>query len=216
MTRPRKKPPGSYHHGALRTALVSAALGIVQSEGPGALSLSAAARRVGVSPQATYNHFRDKGELLAAAGEEALRALERGMGEAREAAHLPGERLEAIGLAYVAFARERPAQFRLLSAPELAKAASYPALLAAYEAAFAVLLGAIEECQRAGTVRRDPSRELAVAAWGMVHGLAWLAVDGQLSVAKAGDDSLKVTREALRVLFRGLRTPSLGAPVTKG
>lgn len=211
MARPRRKAPGSYHHGELRQALVDATLGIVQSEGTGAVSLSAAARRVGVSPQATYNHFRDKGELLAAAAEETVRALERRMREARDAAGSPGERLEATGLAYVAFARERAAQFRLLSAPELASKTRRPALAAAYEAAFAVLLEVIEECQGAGVVRRDGSRQLAVAAWGMVHGLAWLSVDHQLSVASAGEDAARVALDALRVLFRGLRsvtTPS--------
>jgi AcrR family transcriptional regulator len=206
MARPRKKSPGSYHHGELRKALVDATLRIVEGEGTGAVSLSAAARRVGVSPQATYNHFRDKGDLLAAAAEETVRALEQRMRRARSAGGSPGERLEATGVAYVAFARGRAAQFRLLSAPELASKARHPSLLAAYDAAFAVLLEAIEECQRAGVVRRQDSRELAAAAWGMVHGLAWLAVDGQLSVARPGEDGARVTLEALRVLFRGLRS----------
>jgi len=170
------------------------------------VSLSAAARRVGVSPQATYNHFRDKGELLAAAAEEMVRALEQRLREARDAAASPGERLEATGQAYVSFARERAAQFRLLSAPELASTARYPTLLAAYEAAFAILLETIEECQNAGVVRRDAPRPLAAAAWGMVHGLAWLAVDGQLSVASPGEDASRVALDAVRVLFRGLRS----------
>ncbi|WP_394842071.1 TetR/AcrR family transcriptional regulator [Pendulispora brunnea] len=200
--RPQKKPAGRYHHGELRRALLDAALGIVEKDGTGAVSLSAAARRVGVSPQASYNHFRDKGALLAAMAEEGLRGLERSMREAGAADLGEGERLEAIGVAYVAHASAHPAHFRLLSAPELADKTEHPQLLAAYEAAFGVLLAAIEACQATGVVRKADARKLARAAWAMVHGVAWLLVDGQFAVA--GADAAHVARESVRVLFKGL------------
>jgi AcrR family transcriptional regulator len=202
--RARKKPRGKYHHGELRRALLDATLAIVEREGTGALSLSEAARRVGVSPQAVYNHFGSKGDLLAAAAEEAVRGFERRMREANEAAQTEGERFESVGVAYVTFAAEHPAHLRLLSAPELADKRQHPSLLAAYEDAFAVLLGAIAECQRAAVVRAGDARALAVAAWGMVHGVAWLIVDGQIGIAGASDDAAQTARAAVRALFKGL------------
>ena len=108
--------------------MLLATLDIATRNGTGAVSLSAAARLLGVSPQAAYNHFRDKEELLAAAAEEAVRALERNLRQARDAARGPGERLEATGVAYVRFAREHAARFRLLSAPELTDKSKHPAL----------------------------------------------------------------------------------------
>ncbi len=203
--KPRRKAAGSYHHGELRRALLDATLRIVESEGTGAVSLSAAARRVGVSPQATYNHFRDKEELLAAAAEEAVRALERQMLAAKEAARGPGEALEATGMAYVQFAHAHAAQFRLLDAPELATKSRHPTLLAAYEAAFAVLLDAIKEGQRAGVVRASEPRKLGVAAWAIVHGIAWLVIDGLVAVSGAADAPTHVAKDTVRVLFKGLR-----------
>jgi AcrR family transcriptional regulator len=202
--RPRKKPRGQYHHGELRRALLDATLAIVEQEGTGALSLSEAARRVGVSPQASYNHFRSKSELLAAAAEEAVRGFERSMREARNSARSAGARFEAVGVAYVVFAAEHPAQLRLLSAPELADKRTHPVLLAAYEDAFGVLLDAITECQRALVVRPGNPRELAVAAWGVVHGVAWLVVDGQIAVTGDQGDAEQTARDAVRALFRGL------------
>jgi len=199
-----KKPAGRYHHGELRRAVLEATLGIVAKDGTGAVSLSAAARRVGVSPQAIYNHFRDKGALLAAAAEDSVRALERSMRAAGAGVEAAGEKLEAAGVAYVAFACAHPAHFRLLSAPELADKTKYPGLLIAYEAAFGVLLAAIEACQGAGVVRRSEPRRLARAAWAMVHGVAWLLVDGQFAVAGAGGEAVHAAREAVRVLFKGL------------
>jgi AcrR family transcriptional regulator len=203
VQRVRKKPAGKYHHGELRRALLDATLSIVEREGTGAVSLSAAARKVGVSPQAIYNHFRDKGELLAAVAEEPVRALAQAIRAAKADTSGAGERLEASGVAYVAFACAHAAQFRLLSAPELADKSRYPALLAAYEDALGVLLETIEECQRAGVVRKADPRKLAVAAWAIVHGIAWLLVDGQIAIS--GADPALVARDTLRVLFRGLR-----------
>lgn len=187
-----KKRTGAYHHGDLRRALLDATLAIVEREGTGAISLSAAARRVGVSPQAAYNHFRDKESLLVAAAEEGMRELERMMRAARG--------LEETGLAYVQFARERPAQFRLLGVPELADKSRHPTLIAAYESAFSVLLSAIEEAQAAGTIRKTDSRRLAAAAWSIVHGHAWLEVDALLPISGRPDSA----RDVLRVLFKGM------------
>jgi AcrR family transcriptional regulator len=205
--RPRAKATTKYHHGSLRRALLDATLSIVEREGTGAVSLSAAARRVGVSPQASYNHFRKKGDLLAAAAEEAVRALAQAMREARNDARSPGERFEATGLAYVRFATEHGPQFRLLSAPELADKSGHPSLMAAYEDAFDVLLAAVEESQRGGVVRNTDARKLALAAWSTVHGVAWLLVDGQLSATGTVGEPSQTARSVLRLLFKGLKAP---------
>lgn len=205
--RPKKKPTGQYHHGDLRHALVQATLAIVEREGTGAVSLSAAARRVGVSPQASYNHFRDKGELLAVAAEEAIREVTHEMRAARETETRPGERLEATGIAYVRFAQRNVAKFRLLAAPELADKKSFPGLVAAYEDAFAVLVACVDECQQAGLIRKDGARKLAVAAWATVHGAASLAAEGLLAATHIEGDPVDVTRDSMRALFKGLRTP---------
>ncbi len=60
-TAPKK---ASYHHGALRDALIRSAREILESDGYEALTLRAAARRAGVSQAAPYNHFADKAALL--------------------------------------------------------------------------------------------------------------------------------------------------------
>jgi len=203
--RTKKKPAGRYHHGDLRHALVEATLAIVERDGTGAVSLSAAARRAGVSPQASYNHFRDKGELLAACAEGAIREVTREMHAARDAERRPGERFEATGIAYVRFAQHNVAKFRLLGAPELTDKSRHPGLVAAYAEAFAVLVGCIEECQRAGLVRNGEAPKLAVAAWATVHGVACMAADGLLAATHVEGAPVDVSRDAMRALFKGLR-----------
>src|SRR5262245_57031050 len=105
LVRPiRAKSQDQYHHRQLRDALINAALAIVDREGAAGLSLREVARRVGVSPSASYAHFRDREALLAAAAEEGLRELGRQMSQAAARAAHPLARLYAIGLAYVRFA----------------------------------------------------------------------------------------------------------------
>ena len=102
-----------YHHGDLRRALVDAARRILEAEGPTALSLRAVAREAGVSPAAPYHHFKDKAELLDAVADEGWQMLDASMASAKADAE-PREKLTALGIAYVCFARDNPALYRVM------------------------------------------------------------------------------------------------------
>jgi AcrR family transcriptional regulator len=102
-----------YHHGDLRRALVDAARRILEAEGPTALSLRAVAREAGVSPAAPYHHFKDKAELLDAVADEGWQMLDAAMAAAKAGAE-PRDKLTALGIAYVCFARDNPALYRVM------------------------------------------------------------------------------------------------------
>src|SRR3954468_16224943 len=111
----------SYHHGDLRRTLLDASLALVEEQGIGALSLREVARKAGVTHNAPYHHFPDKGTLLAAISEEGFALLAREMTAARAGARDdPRSRLEACGQSYVRFALKSPAHFRVMFRPELA------------------------------------------------------------------------------------------------
>src|SRR4051794_14016689 len=99
-----------YHHGNLREALVEAALTLIAEKGPAGFTIAEAARLAGVSPGAPYRHFRDAEALLA---EVALRGFDR-FTVVLAAAWNNGQpdrqrAFEAVGRAYLAFARDEPA-----------------------------------------------------------------------------------------------------------
>ena len=102
-----------YHHGDLRRALLDAACKIMEHDGALALSLRAVAREAGVSPAAPYHHFRDKAELLAAVADEGFETLGLRMKAARDAE--PGDALTAMGVAYIMFAHENHALYRVMT-----------------------------------------------------------------------------------------------------
>jgi len=103
-----------YHHGDLSRALVQAGRKILERDGPGALSLRAVAREAGVSPAAPYHHFKDKCDLMAAVASEGWHELSVAVAKARMAATDARHGLSEIGVAYVCFARQNPALYRLM------------------------------------------------------------------------------------------------------
>lgn len=192
-----------YHHGDLRRALLGAALRLVRSGGPPALTLRAAARLAGVSQAAPYRHFADKQALLAAVAEEGFQAMTAAMRQAmRPHEDEPLLKFRALGLSYVEFARSHPAHFRVMFGPELAERSAYPSLAEAAAEAFTLLVAAIADCQKAGFAREGDPEEFAVTAWSTVHGLSALIVNGQLGAREApiGELGERVTQD----LFLGL------------
>jgi AcrR family transcriptional regulator len=103
-----------YHHGDLRRALIDAARRLLEAEGPSALSLRAVAREAGVSPAAPYHHFKDKGELLDAVAGEGWDMLDKSIAKAKAAAASIQAAMTEIGVAYVCFATENPALYRVM------------------------------------------------------------------------------------------------------
>ena len=190
-----------YHHGDLSRALVDAARRILEAEGAAALSLRAVAREAGVSPAAPYHHFKDKTELLEAVAHGGWEALTETIIAARQGASDPRDAIANIGVAYVNFARENPALYRLMydttrdrtSMPEHAKQE---------DSGYAQVQEALVE---AGCDPTDSGElELAtIASWCAVHGLAEMANFKEfqpLKEAMGGDEAF------LRAILRHFGT----------
>ena len=110
--KPELKP---YHHGDLKSAVLAAAEKILETEGVDALTLRAVARMVGVSHTAPKNHFGDLEGLLSELAAVGYGRFGAALLAAMESAGAdPRQRLKAMGLAYVAFARAYPNLFILM------------------------------------------------------------------------------------------------------
>ena len=158
----------TYHHGNLGPALIAAARELLDADGPGAVSLREAARRVGVSATATYRHFNDKDHLLAAVAAEGYREFAQKLRDA------DFDALSGMGNSYIEFALAHPGLFRLMFGPLLRDRDRYPELGAAADDAFAALL---EGAQRISGPRDEDAESVAYAAWSFAHGLARLVLD---------------------------------------
>ncbi len=107
-----------YHHGDLRRSLIAGGLVLLEEKGAAALGLREIARLVGVSAAAPYRHFADRKALLEAVAAEGFRQFSEAMATAAEG-RPEGEQLATMAFAYVRFALEQPALFRLMFSSEL-------------------------------------------------------------------------------------------------
>ena len=178
----------TYHHGNLRSALVEAGIALLEQGENADFSLREAARAVGVTVNASYRHFGNKDELLCAIAAESFRrfslALLNGAGAGKDAA----ERLLGSGRAYVRFARQHPALFRLMfsrfSAAQKGEELSEAARLA-YHPLKSGMAALLQQ-----DIDSDTVALASLRAWSAAHGLAFLILDGQISDPPGGIDAL--------------------------
>lgn len=190
------KSDAPYHHGDLRRALVAAALQLIEKQEFSTIGLREVARAAQVSPGAPYRHFRNREALLAAVAAEGFEMLAQAFQTAADAS---GGEAKAMGLAYLDFALANRNLFRLMFNGEIRKD-DHPDLRAAADRAIGPLRGAM-----GGDATN--AREAAVGAWALVHGLASLLVDDQLSDdLTAPQARQRLAGIILDIFGRGLRT----------
>jgi AcrR family transcriptional regulator len=143
---------------------------------------------VGVVPNAAYRHFADREELLAAVCTAAMRefAARMAAGVARVRGKYgdpaaAGRRLQAIGKAYLEFAREEPGLFATAFA--LPRQHSYDPSdggTGPERMPLDQLRAALDELVDAGVLDRRRRDGIEYPIWSAVHGLAVLAGQGPL------------------------------------
>jgi AcrR family transcriptional regulator len=181
---------------------LQAAETILERDGLAGLTLRAAAREAGVSHAAPTHHFGDMTGLLSELAASGFRKFGAALSAAAAAETSAGGRMDAMGEAYVVFAREHPSMFLLMFRSERLDH-TRPALQQAMEEAFGLLT-------RGVSARRGPAQStpLALAAevvrsWAMVHGFAMLMIDHRLEQVLAQLPKGTGERELLRAMLRG-------------
>ena len=181
---------GGYHHGDLRAALLTTAMGMLERGQP--FSIRAVAREASVSPSAPYRHFPDREALESALAAQGLRDLK---ADLTRDCGLPNtiDELADFGVAYVEFALRRPALFRLMFGNECDHESDERVRAAA----------AVHELLAAAITRVFPDSDpidLALGGWGLVHGLAYLYLDRKLPSTSIDEVAAQVRASFIAVL----------------
>jgi AcrR family transcriptional regulator len=177
----------SYHHGDLANALTTAATELARSDGPEAVVLREAARKVGVSATAAYRHFEGRGELVHAVKDIALVELAARMqDEVTMTDPVPDppadalRRLRALGTGYIRFALAEPGLFRTaFYRSDTPGTESKPVDMLGTRS-FQMLAEILDALVGYGWIPPERRPYLELAAWSTVHGLAELLLDGPL------------------------------------
>ncbi|MFD0274707.1 TetR/AcrR family transcriptional regulator [Kitasatospora sp. NPDC127111] len=173
---------GSYHHGSLPEALVTAALQVLDEAGPDAVGMREVARRAGVSAGAPFRHFADRQALLTALADRVLADFARWQVASAERGE--GSAMRAIGLGVVRYVLRHPHRFELL------RSRVFPS---SWQPEWQERLSGIDEAltcvivadQEAGLLKPGDPALVGLAGQALVYGLAQMIVDGYLPPEKA-------------------------------
>lgn len=200
----------AYHHGNLREALVEAGLSLARTGGPRAVVLRAVSREAGVSHNAAYRHFSDHEALVATVAERCMENLGELMTERLSAvpalrpAPRAVARLEALGRAYVDFARTEPGWFQTaFSASASSGDKRTLPVTAPAPHPYLLLTACLDELVQASVIPGERRPGAEYAAWSAVHGLSHLITDGPLRSLPEPEIQLAVST-TLSVISRGL------------
>jgi AcrR family transcriptional regulator len=192
-----------YHHSNLREALLRASIELLRDPASGNLTLREVARRAGVSHNAPYRHFRDKDDLLAAIAEEGFDRLTAAMQSASGKGQTPFKRLQNAGIAYIEFAQAEPEHFSVMFSIDLRENRHVSAKTAA-DQCFAELVTLVVASYQGRSFKGVSPETAALVAWTQVHGVAVLALRGQLRF-RARRERAEFANLATEAIGRGLR-----------
>jgi len=159
------------------------ALAIIETSGVEGLSLRDVSRRLGVSHQAPYKHFRNRDELLAEVVARAFAEFAAYL-DARPRRPEPSDDLAEIGKAYINYAAANPLNYRLMFSTPLPDPDTHPGMLAQAQHAFAILRCAIDRLPPTpgNTVRQSPDLD-ALYVWSTIHGLVSVLQSSAITTA---------------------------------
>ena len=161
--------------GDLEAGIIDAARDLLAEGGLAAVSMRSVADRVGVSATALYHYVEGKQDLV----DRAVRSAFSRFGEYMESAmrrHPEGslERVRALGEAYMSFALENIACFRVIFSIQIPDPRDLEDLPGG--GGYPLLRRAVVDAMAAGVIRPGDPDLVSVYLWSTVHGLVTLAL----------------------------------------
>ncbi|WP_417626178.1 TetR/AcrR family transcriptional regulator [Pararhodobacter aggregans] len=169
-----------YHHGNLRQALVEAALDLIAEKGPTGFTMAEAAKRAEVSAAAPYRHFSGREDLIAEVATQGYELFADVLDYAyNDGKPSPLAAFEAVGRAYLAFARKYPGHYMAMFESGIAPGQT-PDLSRAADRANRVLTSAADALSaRIPADRRPPAAMFSAHITAMSHGIVELYARGK-------------------------------------
>lgn len=159
----------------VEAGILEAARDLLAEGGLGALSMRVVADRVGISATAIYHYFENKDELVRRVVKRGFRQFGHYLQQAA-ASHPQGslERVQALGEAYLRFAFENEAYFRVLFSIQRSDPQTIEDL--PEEGGYGLLRQAVVDAIAAGTMRDANPDLIVLYLWSLAHGLVTIAL----------------------------------------
>lgn len=169
-----------YHHGNLKQALVEATLSLIEEKGPTGFTLAEAARLAGVSAAAPYRHFKGREDLIAEAARQGYVLFAEQMEAAFDRGNPnPMAAFEAVGRAYLSFAREHAGFYIAMFESGVSIAGNYELNMVANRAMAVQTQAAEKLFEHLPASQRPPATMVSHHIWAMSHGVVELFARGE-------------------------------------
>lgn len=183
-----------------RDRLCEAAERLFAEHGPAAVTMRQLAADLGVSPMTPYRYFKDKDDILAAVRTNGFNRFSEALEAAFDSVEGGRAKGSAVGEAYLKFAFEHPATYKLMFDLDQPNEDQYPHLVAAAQRARDTQSHWVKELIAEGVFEGDPE-EIGHLFWAATHGAVGLELAGKIPEGAAR----KLHRDLNHALARGLR-----------
>ncbi len=196
-----------------RAEILDAAEALYAEHGWDAVTMEQVARRARLSRGLIYVYFKDKPDLHLGLVERALDTLRQRFESARQREASGIEQVEAIGRAYLAFAKELPhyfdacARFQAHTAPDDAAQANELACIGAGHRVHETIVDSLNRGMQDGSIRGslgDPY-VTALALWAFTHGVIQIAATKGGQIQREGVAVEDFIDHAIAMALRSLR-----------
>ena len=156
---------------SLKEACVQAAREVIAEHGVESLSMRDVARKLDISHQAPYRHFESRDHLLAEIMRRCFADFAQHLDECPRTGN-PEADLEAMGHAYLNYARKKPLEYRLMFGTPWPEPARHPALVQHAVHAFNLLRDSLRGMHGHRPERHAQADRQAMFIWATLHGMA--------------------------------------------
>jgi len=191
----------------IRKAILDASMKLFVEQGFENVSIRKIADLIEYSPTTVYLYFKDKNEILFNLHEIGFQKFAEYTADIWEVKN-PLLRLHKMGERYVRFGLENPAYYDLmfiLKAPMEALDAMKDCEWKSGDKALGRLKELLQECMDRKFIKEGDVDSMAMAIWGMVHGMVSLAIRDRLEkLVPTPDDVIPTMRRALNWLINAI------------
>ena len=199
---------------SLKEACVQAAREVIAEHGVERLSMRDVARKLNISHQAPYRHFESRDHLLAEIMRRCFADFAQHL-DKRPLTGNPEADLQAMGHAYLNYARKKPLEYRLMFGTPWPEPAQHPALVQHAVHAFNLLRDRLRAMHGDRPERHAQADRQAMFIWSTLHGMASITqanVMQHLNLASGVEHALPA--DLMARIGLGLSLPESALPAT--
>ncbi len=198
-----QKTATNYHHKNLKEALIEKTMELLDEKPYEEITIRYLTDLLHVSRTAIYRHFDSKEQLFQAVIFKGFEQLKGFLEPIYQNNMLTiTEKIAKTGEAYINFALQSPARYRLMFGNKLMKLREESCDIDnnVLDTSFGIVIALIEEGQKEKLFAKGDPMELATALWALIHGQASLLIDGHPMIL---EQKQKLLQRGMQMIIKG-------------